>query len=144
MTKLIFATLLTLTMFSCEQGKVQVDNDKERLNSVCDKFMQTFREGNLPGAMETLKQNSIIGNSAIDTLQETIKEQLNNIFPSYGKMLSYEFISERKIKNFITRRFYILKFDKYYLKFDFTLYNNGKRWTITGFKYNEEILELLN
>lgn len=144
MTKLIFATLLTLTMFSCEQGKVQVDNDKERLNSVCDKFMQTFREGNLPGAMEILKQNSIIGNSAIDTLQETIKEQLKNIFPSYGKMLSYEFISERKIKNFITRRFYILKFDKYYLKFDFTLYNNGKRWTITGFKYNEEILELLN
>jgi hypothetical protein len=144
MTKLIFATLLTLTIFSCEQGKVQVDNDKERLNSVCDKFMQTFREGNLPGAMEILKQNSIIGNSAIDTLQETIKEQLNNIFPSYGKMLSYEFILERKIKNFITRRFYILKFDKYYLKFDFTLYNNGKRWTITGFKYNEEILELLN
>lgn len=143
MTKLIFATLLTLTMFSCEQGKVQVDNDKERLNSVCDKFMQTFREGNLPGAMEILKQNSIIGNSAIDTLQETIKEQLNNIFPSYGKMLSYEFISERKIKNFITRRFYILKFDKYYLKFDFTLYNNGKRWTITGFKYNEELIELL-
>jgi hypothetical protein len=92
MTKLIFATLLTLTIFSCEQGKVQVDNDKERLNSVCDKFMQTFREGNLPGAMEILKQNSIIGNSAIDTLQETIKEQLNNIFPSYGKMLSYEFI----------------------------------------------------
>lgn len=143
MTRLIFATLLTLTIFSCEQGKVQVDNDKERLNSVCDKFMQTFREGNLPGAMEILKQNSIIGNSAIDTLQETIKEQLNNIFPSYGKMLSYEFISERKIKNFITRRFYILKFDKYYLKFDFTLYNNGKRWTITGFKYNEELLELL-
>jgi hypothetical protein len=143
MTKLIFATIFTFTIFSCGQKKAQVDKDKERLDSVCDKFMQTFRDGNFSGAMETLKQNSVMGNSAIDTLQVTVKEQMNKILPSYGKMLSYEFISEHKIKNFITRRFYILKFDKYYLKFDFTLYNNGNGWTITGFNYNEELLELL-
>ncbi len=143
MTKLIFATIFTVTILSCGQDKAPFDKDKERIDAVCDKFMQTFRDGNLSGAMEILKQNSVMGNSAIDTLQQTIKEQMNKILPSYGKMLSYEFISEHKIKNFITRRFYILKFDKYYLKFDFTLYNNGNGWTITGFNYNEELLELL-
>jgi hypothetical protein len=143
MTKLIFATILSITIFSCGHENVQDDKGKERLDSICDKFMQTFRDGNFPGAMEILRQNSVMSNSTIDTLKETIIEQVNKISPIYGKMLSYEFISEHKIKNFITRRFYILKFDKYYLKFDFTLYNSGNGWTITGFSYNEELLELL-
>jgi hypothetical protein len=106
--------------------------------------MQTFRGNHLAGAMELLKQNSIIGDSTIDALQKTIKEQMNIMLPSYGRMLSYEFISEHRLKNFIIKRFYILKFEKYFIKFEFTLYNSGKGWTITGFNYNDEILELLN
>jgi len=143
MTKFLTAIFLSLTLISCGQKAQPVDKDKQRLDKVCDTFMQTFREGNFPGAMDMLKQNSVMGNSAIDTLEETVKEQMTKILPSYGKIVSYEFISEHNIKDFITRRFYILKFEKYYLKFDFTLYNNGKGWTITGFNYNEELLELL-
>jgi hypothetical protein len=58
-------------------------------------------------------------------------------------MLSPEFITERKIKDFLVKRFYILKFDKYYLKFDFTLYKSTSGWTVTGFKYDEDLAELL-
>lgn len=143
MTKLICAAFLSLTLLSCGQSKPNRDNDKERIDAVCDKFMQTFQEGKISEALQLLKQNTVISPSSIDTLQSTITKQMNNIFPSYGKMLSYEFISEHEIKDFIARRFYILKFDKYFLKFDFTLYNNGKSWTITGFNYNGELLELL-
>jgi hypothetical protein len=71
----------------------------------------------------------------------------DSLAPNYlqvaGKILSYDFISERKIKDFITKRFYILKFDKFYLKFDFMLYNNGDKWTITSYAYNEDLIELL-
>ena len=81
--------------------------------------------------------------ASIDTLQVTINNQVTQYFPTYGRILSYEFITERKIKDFITRRFYILKFDKYYLKFDFTLYKASTNWTITSFKYDEELVELL-
>lgn len=81
--------------------------------------------------------------STIDTLKVTIETQIKNVFPQFGEMLSFEFVKESKVKNFITKRFYIIKFSKFFLKVDFTLYNNGTGWTITSFHYNEEIEELL-
>ena len=143
MSRLICTILLTsFTLIS--SGQTKPDKDKERINSVCDKFMQNFRDGKVSDAMQLLKQNSVMAYSTIDTLQATVTDQINNIFPGYGKILSYQFIMERKIKDFIAKRFYILKLEKYYLKFDFTLYNNGTGWTITNFSYNEDLIEVLN
>lgn len=143
MVKLLIIFLISLTVVSCGQNKPNIDKDKERIDKVCDKFMQTFAEGKVSNALQLLKQNTVMTPASIDTLQVTISNQVNNLFPVYGKMLSSEFIIERKVKDFISKRFYILKFDKSYLKFDFTLYNNGNGWTITSFTYNEELLELL-
>src|SRR5688572_2654398 len=132
MSKLICAILFSsLTFVSC--GQTKTDKDNEKINNICDKFMQNFRDGKIPEALQLLKENSIIAHSAVDTLQETISNQMNIILPRYGKILSNEFIIERKIKDFITKRFYILKFEKYFLKFDFTLYKSSTGWTITNF-----------
>ena len=139
---MIYAFLVIL--FSCGQTKIVKDNDKERLDLVCDKFMQAFRAGNIPEPMQLLKKNSVIDDSTeCDTLQVKIDDQMTKLIPAYGNIRSYEFVSEHKIKNIIAKRFYILKFDKYYLKFDFTLYNKGEGWTITNFKFDDDILELL-
>ncbi len=143
MTKLLTAFLLALTLVSCEQNQQTTDKDKERIDSVCDQFMRTFADRKISDALLLLKQNSVMTSSTIDTLQTTIENQAQNIFSAYGKILSAEFVDERKVKDFIVKRFYILKFDKYYLKFSFTLYNNGKGWTITNFSYDEELIEIL-
>ena len=143
MTKLLTAFFLSLALVSCGQNKLSTDKDKERIDKVCDQFMQAFSDGKIQEALQLLKQNSVMSPATIDTLQVTIAEQVDKFFPVYGKILSYEFVTERKVKDFISKRFYILKFDKYYLKFDFTLYNNGKSWTITSFTYNEDLIEVL-
>ncbi|WP_276976132.1 hypothetical protein [Flavobacterium filum] len=143
MTKLLTVIFLSLTLVSCRQNKQTTDKGKERIDNVCDKFMQTFADGKISEALQLLKQNSVMSPSSIDTLQVTINNQVNTMFSAYGKIISSEFITERKVKDFIAKRFYILKFDKYYLKFDFTLYNNGKAWTITSFNYNEDLIEIL-
>ena len=105
--------------------------------------MKSFSNGRFDEALELLKQSSVMSPSTIDTLKVATVAYANNAFPAYGKIRSYEFVSEHKIKDLITKRFYILTFDKYYLKFAFTLYNNGDGWTITSFEYNEELIELL-
>ena len=143
MTKLLTVFFLSLALVSCGQNQQSTDKDKERINKVCDQFMQTFADGKIQGALQLLKQNTVMAPATIDTLQVTIVNQADKAFPAYGKILSYDFVTERKIKDFIAKRFYILKFDKYYLKFDFTLYNNGKGWTITNFNYNEDLIEVL-
>jgi len=143
MSKLICTIVfISLALFSF--GQARPDKDKERINSVCDKFMQNFHYGKITDAIQLLKQNSIMTHSDLDTLEATITNQITNILSMYGRILSYEFIKEKKIKDFIARRFYILKLEKYYLKFDFTLYNNGSAWRITYFRYNDDLIELLN
>lgn len=143
MTKLIWASILSLAIISCGQNKSKVDKGKEKIDNICDTVMQTFSNGDFSKAFDILKQNTVMSSSSIDTLKVTTAEYAKNVFPTYGKIRSYEFISEHKIKDVITKRFYILKFDKYYLKFDFTLYNNGDNWTITSFAYDEDLVELL-
>jgi hypothetical protein len=142
MIRLFLLTIIvTLTVSSCRQTKP--DKDKERLDEVCNQFMKEFSAGKTTDAVQLLRQNSVLSPVNLDTLDKEIKRQMKLLIPDYGKMISYDFISEHKVKDFITRRFYILKFEKYYLKFDFTLYKSSTGWTITGFNFNEELLELL-
>jgi hypothetical protein len=143
MTKLLTAFFLSLTLASCGQNKQIIDRDKERIDKVCDQFMQIFADGKIKEALQLLKQNTVMPSATIDTLQVNIIDYADKFFSSYGKTLSYEFAMERKIKDFIAKRFYILKFDKYYLKFDFTLYKSSKSWTITNFNMNEDLIEVL-
>ena len=143
MTKFLTAIFLSLTLIACGQKTQSVDKDKQRLDKVCDTFMSLFSQGKTHDALQLLKNNTVMMPASIDTLQVTIDNQMNDYFPSYGRMLSYEFITERKIKGFIAKRLYILKFEKYYLKFDFTLYKASPSWTITNFTYNEDLVELL-
>lgn len=144
MAKVLNVFFISLILLACGQNTQQIDNDKVRLDNVCDSFMNLFSQGKAHDALQILKANTAMTPASIDTLQVTIDKQMNDYFPAYGKVLSYEFVTERKIKDFITKRFYILKFDKYYLKFDFTFYKASTTWTITNFKYNEELIELLN
>ncbi len=143
MAKLLIVTLVFITFCSCNQTTQSLDKDKERIDNVCDQFMRSFASGKIYESLQLLKKNSVISPVSIDTLQVEITNQTKNIFQAYGKILSSEFIIEKKIKDFISKRFYILKFDKYFLKFSFTIYNSGGGWTITSFNYNEEFAELL-
>jgi len=143
MIKTIYAIILSLTIIACEQNKEQVDKEKEEIDNICDSVMMTFTKGNYTEAFDILKKNTVMSISAIDTLKVTTARYTTNAFPAYGRIRSYEFVSEHKIKSIITKRFYLLKFDNYYLKFEFTLYNNGNKWTITAFGYNEDLIELL-
>ena len=132
-----------VSLLSCQHSGPKATPEKIRIIAACDKFIASFAAGQLTEAMLVLKQNSVIDSSAIDTMQATINSQQESIFTSYGKFVSHEFVVERTVKDFVARRYYIVRFDKYILKFDFTLYNNGKTWTITNFNYNDDLVELL-
>ena len=138
-----FAILFIAVLFSCKETTVKVDKEKERLEKVCDDFMVKYSNGQVAQAMDLLKSNSVLPHSQIDTLRKTANKHLATIFTAYGKTIGFEFVEERKIKDFIVKRFYILKFEKYYLKFDFLLYNNGKTWVITAFNYSKDLMEVL-
>ena|SRR5436190_18542571 len=143
MIKFLITVFLSLVLAACGDKKQMLDKDKERIDKVCDTFMLSFSKGQFKDALELLRQSSVLEAEKIDSLLVTVENHFRNVFPAYGRMLSAEFITERKIKDFIAKRFYILKFEKYPIKFDFTLYRSVKGWTITSVEYNEELLDLL-
>ncbi len=144
MPKLILSAFSLLMFVSYGLTQPKTDKSKERINIVCDDFMKLFVDAKVQEALELLKQNTVMTPGSIDTLKVTIAEQMENIFPQFGKMISSEFIKEKWVKDFIAKRFYVIRFSKFFLKVDFLLYNTGKNWTITAFHYNEQAEDLFD
>lgn len=132
-------TLILNEMF----GQAKLFSDKKTVQAGCDKVMMLFKDSKFAEALDTLKQYSIIESKEIDAMQTTMQQQMNKASESYGKLLSSEFITERSVKEFYTRRVYALKFEQHFLKAYFSLYNNGSGWTVTYFGYTQDIEDLL-
>ncbi len=140
MRKLISVIILS-TFFLVSYGQSKFTT-KDSLNGFCDKVMQTIVDGKYSEGIQLFRQKSVMDASVIDNVDKTLNEQMPGILPYYGKMLGYELIEEKVLKNALARRKYILKFEFYFLTFDFILYNNNTGWTVSNFYYKDETKEL--
>jgi len=140
MIRLISTVLLSLTFFiSSAQSKFTT---RDSLNVFCDKVMQTIVDGKYSVAIQMFTQKSVMDGTVINNIDKTLNDQMPNILPYYGKIMGYDLIEEKSLKNALARRKYILKFEYYFLTFDFVLYNNNTGWTISNFYYKDETKEL--
>jgi hypothetical protein len=136
----LFLVLLTAAQYSFAQ--VRRPQNKQDIIAVCDRFMEIFKNGKYQQAFDSLKLYSVLEDYKLDTLANTSSQQLNGLSSSFGKTLGYEKIAEKDARNCLIKLVYLLKFEKYFVKVVFVLYNNGSGWTITNFKYDEEIDDL--
>ena len=139
---LILLTLLTSAKFSFSQ--LAKPQSKQELIAVCDKFMDMFKDAQFRQAFSYLKHYSVIEDSKLDTLGITVSRQMGGLKNSYGRIVGYERVSAREVRNSIVKVVYIIKFEKTFLQLRFILYSPGANsgWTINNFKYNEELDEL--
>lgn len=143
MRKLVVMAILFMSVKSSLAQRMHPQN-KQEIIAVCDRFMEAFKNGKYTEAYDSLKTYCVIEDYKLDTLATTSKDQMNSISGSFGKSLSFEQISERSVKNSVSKLVYLLKFEKSFLKFRFILYNNGSGWTITSFTYNDEVDDLFD
>lgn len=141
MRKLI-SVLILCTFFSASYGQSKMYTTRDSINLFCDKVMQTVAEGKFSAAIQLFKQKSVMDGSVINNIDKTLNDQMPGILPYYGKILGYELIEEKSLRNALARRKYILQFENYFLTFDFILYNNSKGWTVSNFYYKDETKEL--
>jgi hypothetical protein len=143
MKRLIFTlTLGFLVLFSSGQSRAFTTRDS--LNAYCDMVMQSFKDGKFSKGVQLFKRNSVMDSITVNNIAKTMDEQMVAILPVYGKCAGYELIGEKEIKNSLALRRYLLKFEKYFLSFDFVLYNNGSGWTVSNFNYKDEPKALFN
>jgi hypothetical protein len=118
------------------------DDNRQNIDSYCDHLMHSFTLGKYHEAVQSLKDHSVINAVQIDTLESQVTTQMAMVSSIYGTTRAFEFIKEKAIKDFLVKRYYVLLFDHYYLKFEFTLYKAKNGWTVTSFVYNEDINSL--
>ena len=141
MPRLIFILLLSV-LSQVAVCQVSHPKSKQELIAVCDKFMDAFKRGNCTEAYDLIKPYTVIEDYKLDTLAAKSTKQMMGLTSSYGKVISYEQVSEKPVKLVLTRVMYLLKFEKSFVRFRFILYNNESWWTITKFEYNEGIDDL--
>lgn len=141
MNRLIFTISLCLVI-SFSYGQAKLFTTRDSLNMFCDKVMQTLVNGKYSDAIQLFRQKSVLDTSTINSIDKTLNEQMTNLQPYYKKIVGYEFIEERPIKNSVVRRLYLLKFENYFLTVDFVLYNNNTGWTVSNFNYYDNPKEL--
>ena len=136
--------LLTIVFVSCS-GKASQgnDGDRQRINKECDMVMQSLAAGKSKDGIRRLKAISVLGPDNLDTLGMTIESQLSELMPAYGSITGFKFIKEYTVKDIIARRNYILMFERYYLRFSFTVYKTPGGWMVTNFDYNDSLIEVL-
>jgi len=141
MRRLIFTLILCLSL-SISFAQYKQYTTRDSINMFCDKVMQTLVNGKFSEAIQMFKQRSVMDGTVIDNIDKTLNDQMPGILPYYGKILGYDLVEEKVLKNTLARKRYILKFEYYFLSFDFVLYNNGTGWTVSNFYYKDETKEL--
>ena len=141
MTKLFLTVSLVFFLLQ-SYSQSTIIQDRKQIAAVCDTFMKNFSVRNFYGAVQSLKVYSAIDHEQLDTLSYTVERQMGALGPSYGRIIGYDFISEKSIKEYLVKRVYTLKFEHSLLVFNFICYYNNTEWKIVSFDYTHEKDEL--
>lgn len=143
MNRFIFTLFFTGAAFLAS-GQSKDFTSKEKLDSFCDSVMMILASEKFSEGIQLFRRNSVMDTVTVNNIGSTLQEQMVGILPAYGKIREFELIGIRTITNTLARRRYLLKFETYFLTFDFILYNNGTGWTVSNFYYRDEPLTLFN
>ncbi|MEO6541879.1 MAG: hypothetical protein ABIN74_12830 [Ferruginibacter sp.] len=141
MNKLFCTAFFSLFVFF-SQAQATLFTSKDSLNAFCDKVMKTLTERKFSEAIQLFRKKSVLDTATINNIDKNLVEQMVNLQPYYKKIVEYEFVEEKAIKNSVVLRRYLLKFENYFLTVDFILYNNRSGWTISNFNYYDNPKEL--
>src|SRR5258705_8977044 len=96
----IFFSFLIIFTFQASNCQVKLVKETKGLDSICQKFMQIFSEKRFTEAISMLKEYSVIDPAKIDDLIYTVENQMKILGNNFGKILSYELMVEKNVKNF--------------------------------------------
>ncbi len=140
MRKLVFLLFCFISLQGIGQTKIAAE--KIKISEACDKIMSAFSRQDFDSFLTLLKEHSVVDPIAIDSLKPKIISAISTTADENGKFLGTAFILEKSAGQVASKRYYAIRFERYFLKCKFSLYNNGIRWVITGFSFDEEFSEL--
>ena len=143
MIKIKVALVISILCTSISFGQLKYIKDKANITEQAETVMLALNNLQFDVAFKELKKNWPLPENELDQVEALTIKQFNTVSSRFGKTKGYEFISDKKIKDFLIRKIYILKFEKHMIRVLFTYYNSGNGWIINSFKWDDTIDSLL-
>ena len=106
--------------------------------------MKEFLNMNYDGAFAIMKTFSAVDDDSFETLRTQSVAQSEFVIKKYGEPLGYTKIKERELTGVLKEITYIVRHEKYGLRFQFQLYRGkGDLWRLTNFLWNDELKLLI-
>jgi len=135
--------LFVLTTTLCLAQKIEL-KDQKAIEETCESVMDEFLNMNYDGAFVIMKTFSAVNNDSFEKLKAESVEQSAYVVQNYGQPLDYTKIKERELTGVLKEITYIIRHEKYGLRFQFQLYRGkGDLWRLTNFLWNDELKLLI-
>lgn len=102
-----------------------------------DQFFNSVVSGNISAAYDKLFTGSSIPKDKPQAVS-MLKQQTSSGLPLYGKLLGYEYISEKKSGKSIVRYVYVLKSEKAPTTWEFFFYKPKDKWFLANVIFNDQ------
>jgi len=102
-----------------------------------EQFFNTVLSGKISDAYDQLFIGSSIPSDKPQAVA-MLKQQTKNGLPIYGKLLTYEYISEEKFGTSIVRYVYVLKSEKAPTTWEFFFYKAKENWFLANVIFNDQ------
>jgi hypothetical protein len=112
------------------------------IRKLTDGVMQKVLVQDFAAGFGMLKQNSNLSAADIDGVEATTESQLPKIETNYGKFIGVEFLAQKQIGNSLLNMIYLLKCEKYGLRWTFSFYNAGAGWNLINIDFDDKLQEL--
>ena len=106
--------------------------------------MTFLKDSEFQKAFTQLQQYWILPENELLQLESLTIKQFNLVSDRFGKIIGFDFIKDMTIKDYVLRKIYVLKFEKHMIRVLFTYYKNDNGWILNGFKWDDQMEELLD
>lgn len=119
-------------------------SSKDDLSKHSDRVMKFLKDSEFQKAFTELQNHWPLPANELTQLESQTIKQFNMVEDRFGNIIGTDFIKDMNVKDFVTRKIYVIKFEKHMIRVLFTYYKNDHGWILNGFKWDDQFEELFD
>ena len=131
--------LIILTLIAAQTVSADTLKKPQETKTLSNRIMQHFLKEEFVKGLDLAKEHWPLPPVEIDGLANKIKTQWAIVQQRFGKPTGMELVKEEKISNSFIRYYYLHKFEKHAIYWEFVFYKPKNKWVINGIVFKDDL-----
>lgn len=114
----------------------------EGTKKVCEKSLSLIAQMKIKEGFEVIKPHWSFPHSEIDDMAYTTQSQMKGLTPRFGHIIGFTHIETKRLANEFIKHIYLLKYERYALRFEYIFYKPKNHWTLGSFIWDDSVGKL--